>query len=116
MDNRNNRSNNQPLSNPTRKLLEEKIAEAEKQLAERREMKVAFERLLSSEEYLYVKRIAMGIQIPYACDPPKTEAEKTKWNTYQDIAWFANKLFSTIEMIATEPVPTIQQLMNGERK
>lgn len=97
-----------------RQLKQEKL---EEQLAISRELHDEFRRLVLSKGYRYLKSVGLNqVLAPYACDPPKTDAEKEKWATYNTVRWAFERLFALVEKTAKGDAPELPKgLLNDNQ-
>ena len=74
--------------------------------------------LVNSRGYSYVRAIAQEIKNQYKTDPPKKDEDRTKWNSYCQIAWAIDQLLNGIEKTAlTAPAQTLKErLINASSR
>lgn len=85
--------------------------EVGKKLEAAAEQKAALECLLTGGSLPYLKSMALAIQKEYECGPPKTAEEKVKWESFMAMTWAFNRLFTQVESIAKNPLPTIEEVL-----
>lgn len=73
--------------------------------------------ICSTEGYLYFKAIARDYLAAYACPPPKTDAEKTKWESYNLLKAGIEHLFREAESLAAKSqTPIVEEIKSHDSR
>lgn len=88
-----------PMSPEAKQLQEDR---ARDEAAKERELCESLAHLVQLPAYKYAKQLGEGICKRYECMPPQTEAERTKWETYNTLLWSMESLFSSLEVKAKQ--------------
>lgn len=69
--------------------------------AEKKEISREIGSLATQKGWKYAKAIADSILKEYECAPPKTDADKTKWEVYTHMKWAIDKLLYQVAQAQT---------------
>ena len=98
-------------------LKHRQVSQRDDELAAARELADELERLVRLKGWTYAKRVSMANVIKqFECDPPKTDTERTRWETYNTVRWAFERFFSLVEQMAANPPPTPQKDSNGDNR
>lgn len=71
--------------------------------AKRAQRAAAFKSLVLHPGWKYLKEAGMAYVIrPYEADPPKTDEDRTKFETFNTLVWGFNRLIAIVEQAAKD--------------